>query len=144
MNSNGWKRFCIACALLMSVGARVVQAQPVVVSSTSKIEFQVSAAHDIIIGGVPVVRGYRLDTYIYTTQLGALAFSKALPRDTMTPDSLGVVLIPIPEFGTLPNGTYQAMVAAIGWEGESRSAPSDPFVRIGGVVAPPGKPRAVP
>lgn len=120
----------------------LVSAQTVAVSASSGVSFNPSPDHDVVFSGVPVVTSYRLDTSIWTTQLGALSFSRDLGKPT---PAAGVIIVkPITQFGILPRGSYVATVAAVGPGGEAKTPLTDPFVQTGPPAAPQGKPVVLP
>jgi len=121
-------RLVFAIALLVLPCS--VSAQTPVVTSTATLSFSASADHAVVIGGVPKVASYQLDTLC--TPVGqptpVPGFSLSLGKPT--PDSSNTITVArIPNFGTLPEGVCTASVSAIGGGGGIGKSPaSDPFV----------------
>lgn len=124
-------RVAMALVCLMLVMASGASAQNMV--NPTKAQFTASTDHDAAVGGMAVVTSYQLDAMIGTAT-GALAFSANLGKPT--PDASRVIVVPVPQFLTMPNGSYVATVSAVGPGGAGKSAPSNPFSRIGAPAAP--------
>lgn len=124
----------IVMGALLALVASSASAQTVV-NGNSDIVFTASADHNVVVAGVAKVTNYRLDTNIFTTQLGALSFQKNLGKPTPNAQN-EIVISNIAEFGTLPQGSYAARVFAVGPGGEGASNTVSPLVRISAPAGP--------
>lgn len=120
------------CALFVLTAA-FASAQTVV--NPTKAEFVASADHSATVNGTAVVTSYQLDT-MTGTATGALAFTVSLGKPT--PGAGNLISVVVPQLAALANGTYTATVSAVGPGGAGKSAPSNPFARIGAPAAPTG------
>lgn len=107
-----------------------------VVNPTTAV-FTASSDHAMVINGVAVVESYQLDL-VTTATGGALTLTVSLGKPVPSPTNEITVDIS-PSVAKLATGTYVATVVAVGPGGAGRSAPSDPFFRLG-TPAPPGRP----
>lgn len=120
---------CLAALLAATASAQTTV-------NPTKAEFVASADHNVTVNGTAVVANYQFDT-MTSTVTGALAFTVNLGKPT--PAAGNVITVTIPQLAALSTGTYVATVAAVGPGGVGKSAPSNPFVRVG----TPGVPTAL-
>lgn len=100
-----------------------------------RVLFTVSAEHNVVVAGTPVVDHYELVATVVPG--GSVAFTKILDKASMAPDPQGEVNIVVPEFIPLASGEYTGVVKAVGPGGEGVTAPV-PFGVIGPPSPPPG------
>lgn len=128
-----------AKVIWMGMAAGILLAWPAsaqVVNPSTAI-FTASADHAAVLNGVAVVESYQLEI-VTTAAGGALALTVNLGKPA--PSASNEIAADLtPSVAKLANGAYVATVVAVGPGGAGRSAPSDPFFRIG-TPAPPGRP----
>lgn len=121
--------FSLLALLLFAVPATA----QTVVTATSGVEFDPSADHALVVGGVPVVSVYSIEIHTGSAT-GNLVATVVLGKPAPV---LGKIRVkPIPELGALPSDTYVAIPIATGPGGATAGPPSDPFVRVGKPGAP--------
>lgn len=119
------------------VGLLVAWPAAAQVVNPSAAIFTASADHATVVNGVAVVESYQLDL-VTTAAGGALALTVSLGKPTPSPTNEITADI-ASSVAKLATGAYVATVVAVGPGGAGRSAPSDPFFRLG-TPAPPGRP----
>lgn len=99
-----------------------VFAQPVV--NPTKVEFQASADHDVMMNSVAILTNYELRIY----PIDSTVATRILNLNKPTPDASGKIVVSIVStIESLPVGNYFSVLAAKGPGGEGVTPPSNPF-----------------
>lgn len=122
----------ILLALLLSLAGAVDRAEAQVINPTG-VEFDVSADHNTVVVGVPVVARYELRIF-----LSAAAPTPVSVFDLGKPSPVGIkaTVRNVAMFTPLSSGGYVARVVAIGPGGEGVSDATDPFGKMGAPTKP--------
>lgn len=123
--------------LLAFVFALIASAAQAQVVNPKTLEFDASADHNVMVGGVPAVDHYDLNILVGNAA-GAMSFTKGLGKPTPNAQNR-IIFTDVPEFITRPRGTYVVTIAAVsGGQNPTVgvSLPSNPFVSIGTVAVP--------